>query len=147
VPHIPHRFGEPLLRYTEFVGPILDFVRLQKADAASVLRTFVREIVGVDRQIGKEAIMPAAKRWRLKSIIHGIARTGPYRASKIHRTGADLTETNPKSLSGRMSDPANMRGRLPGPACHSRGRTGKPCGPRGNLAHLVAPDSDGARAS
>jgi hypothetical protein len=53
----------------------------------------------------------AAKRWRLKSIIHGIARTGPYRAGKVHRTGADLTETNPKNLSGRMSDPANMRGR------------------------------------
>jgi hypothetical protein len=46
VPHIPHRFGEPLLRYTEFVGPILNFVRLQEADAASVLRTFIREIVG-----------------------------------------------------------------------------------------------------
>jgi hypothetical protein len=43
---VPHRFGEPLLRYIEFVGPVLNFVRLQEADAASVLRTFVCEIVG-----------------------------------------------------------------------------------------------------
>jgi hypothetical protein len=47
VPDVPHRFGEPLLRYTEFVGPVLNFVRLQQADAASVLHTFVREIVGI----------------------------------------------------------------------------------------------------
>jgi hypothetical protein len=46
VPDVPYRFREPLLRYTEFVGPVLDFVRLQQTDAASVLRTFVREIVG-----------------------------------------------------------------------------------------------------
>jgi hypothetical protein len=45
MPDIPHRFGEPLLRYTEFVGPVLNFVRLQETDAALVLRTFVREIV------------------------------------------------------------------------------------------------------
>jgi hypothetical protein len=30
----------------EFVGPVLDFMRLQQTDSASVLRTFVREIVG-----------------------------------------------------------------------------------------------------
>jgi hypothetical protein len=46
VPDVPHRFGEPFLRYTEFVGPVLNFVRLEQADAASVLRTFVRDIVG-----------------------------------------------------------------------------------------------------
>jgi hypothetical protein len=45
VPDVLHRFGEPLLRYIEFVSPVLNFVRLQKADAASVLRTFVREII------------------------------------------------------------------------------------------------------
>jgi hypothetical protein len=47
VPDVPHRFGEPLLRYTELVGPVLDLMRLQQADAASVLRTFIREIVGL----------------------------------------------------------------------------------------------------
>src|SRR5262245_1574688 len=46
VPHAPHRFGQPLFRDTEFVGPVLNFVRLKKADAASVLRTFVHEIIG-----------------------------------------------------------------------------------------------------
>ena len=46
VPDVPYRFREPLLRYTEFVSPVLDFVRLQQTDAASVLRTSVREIVG-----------------------------------------------------------------------------------------------------
>jgi hypothetical protein len=38
VPDVLHRFGEPLLRYTEFVGPVLNFVGLQETDAASVLR-------------------------------------------------------------------------------------------------------------
>jgi hypothetical protein len=46
VPNIPHRFRESLLRYTKFVGPVLNFVRLQETDAASVLRTFVGEVVG-----------------------------------------------------------------------------------------------------
>jgi hypothetical protein len=45
VPDVPDGFGKPLLRYTELVGPVLNFVRFQKADAASVLRTFVAEIV------------------------------------------------------------------------------------------------------
>jgi hypothetical protein len=45
VPDVLHRFGEPLLRYTKFVGPVLNFVGLQETDAASVLRTFVREII------------------------------------------------------------------------------------------------------
>jgi hypothetical protein len=45
VTDVLHRFGEPLLRCTEFVGPVLNFVRLQEADAGSVLRAFVCEIV------------------------------------------------------------------------------------------------------
>jgi hypothetical protein len=57
-----------------------------------------------------------------------------------------ITGTNPKSLSGRMSDRANMRGRVPQPAGRSRGRSRKPRGPRGNLASPVAVDSDGARS-
>jgi hypothetical protein len=46
VPDVPYRFGQPLLRYTEFVSPILNFMRLEEADAASVLRPFVCKIVG-----------------------------------------------------------------------------------------------------
>jgi hypothetical protein len=46
VPDVPHRLGQPLFRDPEFVGPVLNFVRLEEADAASVLRTFVREIIG-----------------------------------------------------------------------------------------------------
>jgi hypothetical protein len=46
VPDVPHGFGQPLFRDAEFVSPVLDFVRLKKADAASVLRTFVHEIIG-----------------------------------------------------------------------------------------------------
>jgi hypothetical protein len=46
VPDVLHRFGQPLFRDTEFVGPVLNFVRLKEADPAAVLRTFVREIIG-----------------------------------------------------------------------------------------------------
>jgi hypothetical protein len=48
VPDIPDGFGQPLLGYAEPVGPVLNFVRLQEADAALVLRTLLREIVGHD---------------------------------------------------------------------------------------------------
>ena len=45
MPDVLYGLGEPLLEYIELVGPILDLVRLQQADATSVLRAFVREIV------------------------------------------------------------------------------------------------------
>ena len=45
MPDVLYGLGEPLLGYIELVGPILDLVRLQQADATSVLRAFVREIV------------------------------------------------------------------------------------------------------
>jgi hypothetical protein len=42
---VPHRFRQPFFRSIEFVGTVLNLVRLKEADAASVLRTFVREII------------------------------------------------------------------------------------------------------
>ena len=40
-----HRLRQPFLGYIELVGPLLDLVRLEQADAAAVLRTFVLEII------------------------------------------------------------------------------------------------------
>lgn len=45
VSDVPHRFRKPFLRYIEFVGPILNFMGLKKADSASILRTPVGEII------------------------------------------------------------------------------------------------------
>jgi hypothetical protein len=45
VSDVLHRFRKPLLRYIEFVGPVLNFMGLKKADSASVLRTPVGEII------------------------------------------------------------------------------------------------------
>ena len=45
VSDVPHRFRKPFLRYIEFVGPILNFMGLEKADSASILRTPVGEII------------------------------------------------------------------------------------------------------
>jgi hypothetical protein len=58
VPNILYRFGESLLRYIEFVGPVLNFMGLKKADSASILRTPVGEIIW-------HALSPLdATRWR-----------------------------------------------------------------------------------
>ena len=46
VSNVPHRFRKPLLRYIEFVGPILNFMGLEQADSASILRNPVGEIIG-----------------------------------------------------------------------------------------------------
>jgi hypothetical protein len=45
VSDVLHRFRKPFLRYIEFVGPVLDFMRLEQADSASILRTPVGEII------------------------------------------------------------------------------------------------------
>ena len=46
VSNVPHRFRKPFLRYIEFVGPILNFMGLEQADSASILRNPVSEIIG-----------------------------------------------------------------------------------------------------
>ena len=46
VSDVPHRFRKPLLRYIEFVGPILNFMGLEQADSASILRNPIGEIIG-----------------------------------------------------------------------------------------------------
>src|SRR5215468_8342258 len=46
VSDVPHRFRKPFLRYIEFVGPILNFMGLEQADSASILRNPVGEIIG-----------------------------------------------------------------------------------------------------
>jgi hypothetical protein len=45
VSDVPHRFRKPFLRYIEFVGPVLNFMRLQQADSAAILRTPIGEII------------------------------------------------------------------------------------------------------
>src|SRR5262249_60609901 len=45
VPDLPHRFRKAFLGYIEFVGPVLNFMGLEQADSASILRTPVGEII------------------------------------------------------------------------------------------------------
>jgi len=45
VSDVPHRFRKAFLRYIEFVGPVLNFMGLKKADSAAILRTPVGEII------------------------------------------------------------------------------------------------------
>ena len=45
MPDVLYRLGEPLLRYIELVSPVLHFMRLKKADSASILRTLIGEVI------------------------------------------------------------------------------------------------------
>src|SRR5262245_21365345 len=45
VSDLPHRFRKAFLRYIEFVGPVLNFMRLKQADSASILRAPIGEII------------------------------------------------------------------------------------------------------
>ena len=45
VPDLPHRFRKAFLGYIEFVGPVLNFMGLEQADSAAILRTPVGEII------------------------------------------------------------------------------------------------------
>jgi hypothetical protein len=45
VSDVPHRFRKAFLRYIEFVGPVLNFMGLEQADSAAILRTPIGEII------------------------------------------------------------------------------------------------------
>jgi len=45
VPDLPHRFRKAFLGYIEFVGPVLNFMGLEQADSAAILRTPIGEII------------------------------------------------------------------------------------------------------
>ena len=54
-----HRFRKPFLRYIEFVGPVLNFMGLKKADSTAILRIPSGEIIW-------HAFSPLeATRWRV----------------------------------------------------------------------------------
>jgi hypothetical protein len=87
VSDVLHRFGQPLLRYIELVSPVLHFMRLKKADSASVLWTRVGEIVR--HAFSSDLEVNAVASWQVPGIVR-ICAPWPAARGKASCTSKQL---------------------------------------------------------
>jgi len=66
MPDVLYRLGEPLLRYIELVSPVLHFMRLKKADSASVLWAGAGEI---RHAFASDVEVNAVASWQVPGIV------------------------------------------------------------------------------
>jgi hypothetical protein len=87
VSDVLHRFGQPLLRYIELVSPVLHFMRLKKADSASVLWTRAGEIVR--HAFSSDLEVNAVASWQVPGIVR-ICAPWPAARGKASCTSKQL---------------------------------------------------------